>query len=67
MFMSFININYYFQRRLGDHKNIVRYYESRIDALPVGGFEALILMEYCPGKSNEYLLVYIQVQTNIYF
>ncbi|CAO3641669.1 unnamed protein product [Mucor fragilis] len=38
-----------FMRRLGDHKNIVRYYESRIDALPVGGFEALILMEYCPG------------------
>lgn len=38
-----------FMRRLGDHKNIVRYYESRIDALPIGGFEALILMEYCPG------------------
>ncbi|KAI8078154.1 kinase-like domain-containing protein [Gilbertella persicaria] len=38
-----------FMRRLGDHKNIVRYYESRIDPLSVGGFEALILMEYCPG------------------
>ncbi|KAG0168297.1 hypothetical protein DFQ28_004981 [Apophysomyces sp. BC1034] len=38
-----------FMRRLGEHKNIVRYYESRIDALPTGGFEALILMEYCPG------------------
>lgn len=30
----------------------MRYYESRIDALPVGGFEALILMEYCPGKRS---------------
>ncbi|KAI8992564.1 kinase-like domain-containing protein [Pilobolus umbonatus] len=38
-----------FMRRLGDHKNIVRYYASRIDAIPSGGFEALILMEYCPG------------------
>ncbi|KAI8882491.1 kinase-like protein [Backusella circina FSU 941] len=38
-----------FMRGLGDHKNIVRYYESRIDVLPVGGFQALILMEYCPG------------------
>ncbi|KAI7847799.1 kinase-like domain-containing protein [Circinella umbellata] len=36
-------------RRLGDHKNITRYYASRIDPLPSGGFEALILMEYCPG------------------
>ncbi|KAI8093364.1 kinase-like domain-containing protein [Halteromyces radiatus] len=38
-----------FMRRLGDHKYIVRYYESRVDPLPIGGFEALILMEYCPG------------------
>ncbi|KAI8368181.1 kinase-like domain-containing protein [Radiomyces spectabilis] len=38
-----------FMRRLGEHKNIVRYYESRVDALRTGGFEALILMEYCPG------------------
>ncbi|ORY97185.1 kinase-like domain-containing protein [Syncephalastrum racemosum] len=38
-----------FMRRLGDHKNIVRYYASRIDPLPSGGFEAFILMEYCPG------------------
>ncbi|CAO3589723.1 unnamed protein product [Absidia cylindrospora] len=38
-----------FMRRLGDHKYIVRYYASRVDALPIGGFEALILMEYCPG------------------
>ncbi|CAO3645729.1 unnamed protein product [Cunninghamella blakesleeana] len=38
-----------FMRSLGDHKYIVRYYESRIDPLPIGGFEALILMEYCPG------------------
>ncbi|CAO3699790.1 unnamed protein product [Rhizopus microsporus] len=38
-----------FMRRLGDHKNIVRYYESRIDILPAGGYEAFILMEYCPG------------------
>lgn len=42
-----------FMRRLGDHKNIVRYYESRIDVLPIGGFEALILMEYCPGKHTD--------------
>lgn len=32
----------------------MRYYESRIDALPIGGFEALILMEYCPGMYNYY-------------
>ncbi|KAI7861539.1 kinase-like domain-containing protein [Spinellus fusiger] len=38
-----------FMQRLGDHKNITRYYESRIDILPMGGYEALILMEYCPG------------------
>ncbi|KAL0087296.1 kinase-like domain-containing protein [Phycomyces blakesleeanus] len=38
-----------FMRRLGEHKNITRYYESRIDVMPMGGFEALILMEYCPG------------------
>ncbi|KAI8068413.1 kinase-like domain-containing protein [Gongronella butleri] len=38
-----------FMRRLGDHKYITRYYESRIDPLPIGGYEALILMEYCPG------------------
>ncbi|KAI9475386.1 MAG: kinase-like domain-containing protein [Benjaminiella poitrasii] len=38
-----------FMTKLRDHKNIVKYYESRIDALPVGGFEAFILMEYCPG------------------
>ncbi|KAI9498843.1 kinase-like domain-containing protein [Zychaea mexicana] len=38
-----------FMRRLGDHKYITRYYASRIDPLPSGGFEALILMEYCPG------------------
>ncbi|KAI9255276.1 kinase-like domain-containing protein [Phascolomyces articulosus] len=38
-----------FMRRLGDHKNITRYYASRIDPLSSGGFEALILMEYCPG------------------
>ncbi|KAI9021749.1 kinase-like domain-containing protein [Phycomyces nitens] len=38
-----------FMRRLGEHKNITRYYESRIDVMPMGGFEALILMEYCGG------------------
>ncbi|KAI8890479.1 kinase-like protein [Backusella circina FSU 941] len=38
-----------FMRRLGEHKNICRYYESRIDVLPTGGFQALILIEYCPG------------------
>ncbi|KAI9316907.1 kinase-like domain-containing protein [Dichotomocladium elegans] len=38
-----------FMRRLGDHKNIVRYYASRVDPLPTGGYEAFILMEYCPG------------------
>ncbi|KAI7876607.1 kinase-like protein [Lichtheimia hyalospora FSU 10163] len=38
-----------FMRRLGDHKNIVRYYASRVDPMPNGGYEAFILMEYCPG------------------
>jgi len=38
------------QRRLGSHKNIVRYFDSQVSPLPTGGFEALILMEYCPGK-----------------
>ncbi|KAH8556313.1 hypothetical protein BGW37DRAFT_472004 [Umbelopsis sp. PMI_123] len=38
-----------FMRRLGSHKNIVRYFDSQVSPLPTGGFEALILMEYCPG------------------
>ncbi|KAJ2964292.1 hypothetical protein NQZ79_g878 [Umbelopsis isabellina] len=38
-----------FMRRLGNHKNIVRYFDSQVSPLPTGGFEALILMEYCPG------------------
>ncbi|KAL1931246.1 hypothetical protein VTP01DRAFT_10383 [Rhizomucor pusillus] len=38
-----------FMKRLGDHKNITRYYASRIDPMPTGGFQAFILMEYCPG------------------
>lgn len=62
--MYVILMEHVLQRRLGDHKNIVRYYESRIDPLPVGGYEAFIIMEYCPGK---YIYIYSYIITSNLF
>ncbi|KAI8605823.1 kinase-like domain-containing protein [Dissophora ornata] len=49
--LAIVNKEIEIMRRLGKHKNIVGYLESCMGKLEGGGYEVLILMEYCGGGS----------------
>jgi hypothetical protein len=52
------------QKSLGKHKNIVQYYNSCIGKLVGGGYEILILMEYCGGRTKKNVRRQINWQPN---
>ncbi|KAG0320524.1 hypothetical protein BGZ99_004438 [Dissophora globulifera] len=49
--LAIVNKEIDIMKRLGKHKNLVEYMDSCMGKLEGGGYEVLILMEYCGGGS----------------